>query len=224
MSYVASWSGGKDSCLACYEAMCSGLRISHLINFVYEGRVRSHGVSVNLVRLQAELVGIPLVQVETTWEDYEENFKKSVRSLIPQGVRGIVFGDLYLDEHRKWVERVCGELGVEAVEPLWGLKPREVISRLLDAGFEAVIVSARSNLIGEEWAGCRLSWEFIEYLEDRGIDLCGENGEYHTLVVNGPIFRRRLEINFEGVVRVDGRWVAMLSPAGGDLAERLALR
>lgn len=221
MSYVASWSGGKDCCLACYEAMRSGLKISHLINFVYEGRVCSHGVSVNLVRLQAELVGIPLVQVETTWEDYEENFKKSVRSLVPQGVRGIVFGDLYLDEHRKWVERVCGELGVEAVEPLWGLKPKEVISHLLDAGFEAMIVSARSNLIGEEWAGCRLSWEFIEYLEERGIDLCGENGEYHTLVVNGPIFRRRLEINFEGVIRMDGRWVAILSLAGDGLAQNV---
>lgn len=216
MSYAASWSGGKDSCLACYEAMRSGFRISHLINFVHEGRVRSHGVGVDVVRLQAELAGIPLVQVETSWEDYEENFKKAVRSLVPLGVKGVIFGDLYLDDHRRWVERVCGELGVEAVEPLWGLRPEEVISRLLAAGFETVIVSAKSELVGEEWAGRVVSWEFIDYLRERGVDLCGENGEYHTLVVNGPMFKRRLEVRVEGVVRGDGRWVAVLSIANPD--------
>ncbi len=216
MSYVASWSGGKDSCLACYEAMRSGFRISHLMSFVHEGRIRSHGVSVSILRLQAELVGIPLVQVETSWDDYEKNFKETVRSLIAQGVKGVVFGDLYIDDHRKWVERVCGELGVEAVEPLWGLKPEEVLSRFFAAGFEAVIVSARSDLIGEEWAGRRVSWEFIEYLKGRKVDLCGENGEYHTLVVNGPMFKRKLEVKIEGVNRGDGRWVAVLSPANAD--------
>ncbi|MBS7288436.1 MAG: diphthine--ammonia ligase [Candidatus Freyarchaeota archaeon] len=213
MSYAASWSGGKDSCLACYEAARSGLRISHLINFVYEGRVRSHGVGVGIVRLQAELTGIPIVQVETSWEDYEENFKRAVCPLVLRGVKGVVFGDIYLDNHKKWVERVCGELGVEAVEPLWGLKPEEAISRLLAAGFEAVIVSAQSELVGEEWAGRVVSWDFIDYLKERGVDLCGENGEYHTLVVNGPIFKRRLEVKVEGVARGGGRWVAVLDIA-----------
>ncbi|MEM1659498.1 MAG: diphthine--ammonia ligase [Candidatus Jordarchaeales archaeon] len=214
MSYAVSWSGGKDSCLAFCEALRRGLRVSHLVNFVYGGLVRSHGVSAGLVRLQAELAGLPVVQVETGWEDYEYNFKRAALSLIPLGVKGMVFGDIYVEEHRRWVERVCGELGLEAVEPLWGMKPRGVISRLLDYGIEAVIVSARSSIIGEEWAGRLVSWEFVDFLEERGIDVCGENGEYHTLVVKAPVFRGRVNVKVERVVREGDRWVAVVSLAG----------
>ncbi len=209
--YVASWSGGKDSCLACYEALSHGFKVSHLVNFIHEGRVCSHGVSAPIIRVQARLVGIPLVQVGTTWEDYEENFKKTVRSLIPYGVKGVVFGDIYLDEHRDWVERVCSEIGVEAVEPLWGLDPEEVISRLINAGFKAIIVSARSDLIGEEWVGRPISWDFVEYLKERNVDLCGENGEYHTLVVNGPIFKEGIKLKVGEIIRKDKRWMVELT-------------
>ena len=84
--------------------------------------------------------------------------------MIPCGVNGMVFGDIYLQEHRDWVERVCGELGIEAVEPLWGRNTEEVVSDFIDSGFEAIIVSAKSKLFGKEWIGHRLDRDFINHL------------------------------------------------------------
>jgi uncharacterized protein (TIGR00290 family) len=106
----------------------------------------------------------------------------------------MVFDDIYLQEHKDWVARVCGELGIEAVEPLWGKNPEEVLSDFIDSGFEALIVSAQSEFIGQEWIGRRVDRGFMNYLRHRDIDICGENGEYHTLVVDGPIFGTRIEI------------------------------
>ncbi|GAJ20261.1 unnamed protein product, partial [marine sediment metagenome] len=136
MSYLASWSGGKDGCFACYEAIRQGYKVSHLVNFIAQEsqRVRFHGTEAKLIQLQSQALGIPLLQKETTWGGYEQEFKKAVRSLVPNGIEGMVFGDIYLQEHRDWVERVCGEIGIEAMEPLWGRKTEKVVSDFIDAG------------------------------------------------------------------------------------------
>ncbi|GAJ25141.1 unnamed protein product, partial [marine sediment metagenome] len=157
MSHVASWSGGKDSCFALYEAVDRGYKISHLVNFISEEfhRVSFQGTEARLIQLQSQAIGIPLLQKETTWDGYEQEFKEVVRSLIPSGVTGMVFGDIYLQEHKDWVERVCNDLGIEAVEPLWGKSTEEILSSFIDVGFEAVIVSAKADLIGEDWIGRR---------------------------------------------------------------------
>jgi diphthine-ammonia ligase len=196
MSYIVSWSGGKESCLACYEAMRRGYQISHLVNFISRetGRVSFHDVAAGLIRLQSEAMGISLVQPETTWDGYEREFKAAVRRLIPAGVEGMVFGDIYMQEHLDWVEKVCGDLGIRAVEPLWGRSTQDIISAFVDAGFEAIVVAAQAALIGEEWLGRRVDESFINYLKANNIDLCGENGEYHTLVTGGPIFHRKIEV------------------------------
>lgn len=209
MGYISSWSGGKDSCLACYEAMRRGYAVSHLLNLLSKElhRVSFHGTEAELIQLQSRATGIPVVQRETTWEGYEQEFKEAVRSLIPGGVNGMVFGDLYLEEHKAWVERVCGELGIEAVEPLWGRKPEEVLSGFIDSGFEALVVSAQSKLIGREWIGRPVDRGFMDYLKQREIDICGENGEYHTLVVDGPIFRGRIEVTESTTIERDDYWL-----------------
>jgi len=208
MNYISSWSGGKDSCLACYKAILEGCNVSHLVNFISREykRVSFHGTEAELVRLQTEAIGIALLQKETTKDGYEQEFKEAVRSLSRNGIRGMVFGDIYLEEHKAWVERVCGELEIEAVEPLWGRNSEEVLSDFIDAGFEAVIVSAQSKFIGEEWIGRQVDKDFIEYLKDKNIDVCGENGEYHTLVINGPIFDKRIEIIESRTINRDGYW------------------
>ena len=208
MNYISSWSGGKDSCLACYKAILEGCNVSHLVNFISREykRVSFHGTEAELVRLQTEAIGIALLQKETTKDGYEQEFKEAVRSLSRNGIRGMVFGDIYLEEHKAWVERVCGELEIEAVEPLWGRNSEEVLSDFIDAGFEAVIVSAQSKFIGEEWIGRQVDNDFIEYLKDKNIDVCGENGEYHTLVINGPIFDKRIEIIESRTINRDGYW------------------
>lgn len=209
MSYIVSWSGGKDSCFALYEAMGKGYEISHLINFISEGlhRVSFHGTEANLIQLQSQALGIPLLQRKTTWEGYEKEFKEVVQSLIPSGIEGMVFGDIYLQEHRDWVERVCSDLGIEAIEPLWGRNTEDILSCFIEAQFEAVIVSAKSGLIDRDWIGKRVDKAFMDYLKKKEIDICGENGEYHTLVIDGPIFKRRIQLIESGTISRDNYWL-----------------
>jgi diphthine-ammonia ligase len=208
MTYIASWSGGKDSCFAFYKAIDKGYEISHLVNFVSKEfhRVSFHGTEARLIQLQSQAIGIPLLQKETTWDGYEQEFKEAVRSLIPSGAEGMVFGDIYLQEHKDWVERVCSDLGIEAIEPLWGRNTEEILSSFIEEGFEAVIVSAKSDLIGEDWIGRRVDRAFMEYLKRENIDICGENGEYHTLVTNGPIFNRRIQLVESRAISRDNYW------------------
>jgi len=207
MTYLASWSGGKDGCLALYKAAQGGYEVSHLLNFVssIDDRVRFHGTRAKLVQLQAEALGVKLVQKETTGEAYEEEFKGAVRELIPDGIEGMVFGDIYFQPHLDWVNKVCGELGIKALEPLWGTETDEVLREFVDAGFEAIVVSAKEELFGEEWLGRRVDEEFVGYLKENGIDACGESGEYHTFVVDGPIFDRRIGITKSRPYLRDGR-------------------
>jgi len=208
MSYISSWSGGKDSCFACYQAIGEGYNISHLLNFISKQykRVSFHGTEAKLIQLQAEAIGIPLLQKETTWNGYEQEFKDTVKSLIPNGVTGMVFGDIYLQEHKDWVERVCRELGIEAIEPLWGQDPERVLLDFIDAGFEAIIVSAKSDLFDDKWMGRKVGREFLSYLKDNNIDLCGENGEYHTFVTDGPMFNKKIKITKSQPITRDGYW------------------
>ena len=196
MSYISSWSGGKDSCFACYKAIDEGYNVSHLLNFISKEhkRVSFHGTEAKLIQLQAEAIGIPLLQKETTWNGYEQEFKDAVKSLIPDGVNGMIFGDIYLQEHKDWVERVCRELGIEAVLPLWGQDPERILIDFIDAGFEATIVSAKSELLNDKWMGRKVNREFLSHLKDNNIDFCGENGEYHTFVTGGPMFQKRIKI------------------------------
>ena len=208
MSYIASWSGGKDSCFALYEAIDKGYEISHLVNFISKDfhRVSFHGTEAKLIQLQSQSIGIPLLQKETTRDGYEQEFKEAVRSLIPIGVEGMVFGDIYLQEHKDWVERVCGDLGIEAVEPLWGKNTEKILSVFIEKGFEAVIVSAQSKLIGENWIGRRVDKALLDYLKRKNIDVCGENGEYHTLVTDGPIFKRPIQLIETRTIIRDNYW------------------
>jgi len=108
MKVFASWSGGKESCLACYRAMLKGFEVVYLLNFVDEHgtRSRSHGIPLHLLDLQAEAFEIPIVHVRTTWDDYERNMKKAVEELKTEGVEGGVFCTVDLIEHRVWNERV----------------------------------------------------------------------------------------------------------------------
>jgi len=213
MSYLVSWSGGKDGCFACYEAMRQGYQVSHLVNFIAQehNRVRFHGTDTRLIQLQSQAIGIPLLQKETTWGSYEQEFKEAVRGLLPNGVKGMVFGDIYLQEHLDWVERVCSDIGIEAMEPLWGRKTIDIITDFINSGFEAVIISAKSELIDREWMGRQIDKDFVNYLSDNDIDPCGENGEYHTLVVNGPIFKSRIEIGQSEVTQRNNHWLLDIS-------------
>ncbi len=207
--YISSWSGGKDSCLAVYKAKREGYDISYLFNTISREfkRVRFHGIEAGLIQTQAQVMGIPILQVETTPDGYEQEFKEAVRRLLPGGVSGMVFGDIHLQHCLEWAEKICGELGLRLVEPLWGRNPEEILLEFIDSGFEAIIVSTQASLLGEEWIGRRLDMEFLKDLRAyKHIDPCGENGEYHTLVVDGPLFKKKIRILKSRPVKMEGYW------------------
>lgn len=215
--WVVSWSGGKDSCLAFYQALSQGYQVSHLVNFISEKhqRVRFHGTEAKLIQLQAEAIGIPLLQAKTKDDDYEPAFKKAVKSLLPSGITGMIFGDIYTQGHRDWVERVCKELSIKALEPLWGQDPGKILREFVNAGFEAIVISANAGLIDKKWVGQGLGKKFLKYLKDHKIDLCGEQGEYHTLVINGPIFKKKIKITKSKPILRDGYWFLDTIEYGG---------
>jgi uncharacterized protein (TIGR00290 family) len=214
MQVVTSWSGGKDSCLAHYKAVMQGYDVTQLVNFISREfrRVSFHGTRARLISQQAQSMGIPLVQhpIPPNMSLYEQRFKEAVSTLKRKQVKGMVFGDIYLQEHKVWIESVCSELGITPILPLWGMAPDHVLSEFIEAGFEAVVVSINADILGEEWLGQRIDHSFLADLKKLGqgqeLDVCGERGEYHTLAVDGPSFRLRLEAIFGDKVQRNGYW------------------
>lgn len=210
MKVACSWSGGKDSCLACWKAIAEGHDVRYLINFVSSGIGRDsfHGVKRELMCMQSESLGIPIIQRETTWEDYEQEFKEVMREIGDRGVEGLVTGDLDLVDHRRWVEGMCGEFGFEPVMPLWGLGPEKILGEFVDDGFEAVVVCIKADLLDDKWLGRKIDRQFVadlkELCQNSDIDICGENGEYHSFVVDGPFFQKRIFLSHGAKFWMDG--------------------
>ncbi len=188
-----SWSGGKDSVLACYNAIKNeGIEIAYLLNMLSENGThsRSHHLSVAALKAQAEAMGIPIVQRQARWQGYEEEFKKALAVFKEEGVQTGVFGDIDVQEHRDWVERVCSESGLNAMLPLWQRSRESLMGEFIAAGFKAIIVAVKLECMGSEWLGRQLDRQFVEDMKCLPrVDLCGENGEYHTFVCDGPIFK-----------------------------------
>ena len=214
MQVVASWSGGKDSCLACYKAVMQGYEVTHLVNFISRQfrRVSFHGTRARIISRQAQAIGIPLAQYTVPEEMglYEQRFKQAVSALKRKGVGGMVFGDIYLQEHRDWIERVCGELEITPVMPLWGTPPERVLGEFIDLGFQALVASAKASIFTEEWLGRRVDHSFLSELKvlcpQQDVDVCGEHGEYHTVAVDGPLFQKRMHLVTGAKVLRDGYW------------------
>ena len=205
-----SWSGGKESSFACYKVTNSkGFEVSFLLNMITTDAKRSmtHGIRTELLLAQSEAIGIPIIQRKTTWKNYEKDFKEEIKNLKQFGINGIVFGDIDIQEHRDWGERVCNELGVEPILPLWGLSRTTLLENFINTGFEAFVVTLKANLLSEKLLGCRIDKNFIKKLsKNSNIDLCGEAGEYHTFVTDGPLFKKRIKlINGQKILK-DGYW------------------
>jgi diphthine-ammonia ligase len=198
-----SWSGGKESCLACYKAIQEGHEVASLLTMATTtgNYTRSHRLSRELLIAQSQAIGIELHQRRASWDTYEREFTKALNSFKRQGIEGGVFGALYLNEDRAWVERVCTEVGIVPLLPLWGMGGKNLLGTLIEAGFEVIVVAVRSDIMNEHWLGAKVDGEFIEHMEKNEVDVCGENGEYHTLVVDGPIFSSRIDIRETRITR-----------------------
>ncbi|NPV58587.1 MAG: diphthine--ammonia ligase [Actinobacteria bacterium] len=191
LNAFSSWSGGKDSCHALYRSLREGYGVSALFTMLHEsgGFCRSHGTSRSLLERQAEALGIPVRFGSATWEGYEVAFKLEVSSLVAGGIEAGVFGDIDLQEHRDWVERVCGELSITPLLPLWGGDHAGLAREFVELGFSAAVISVRKDTLTAEWLGRDFDLSCIEELEEAGVDPAGEGGEFHTFVYDGPLFR-----------------------------------
>lgn len=207
---LISWSGGKDSAFACYKALSQGVDIVCLLNAVRKryGRVAFHGVRRELIDLQAEAIGVPLHQFKVNMDNYEEKYMEAVKAVKKVwGVREGVFGDIFLDDGRQWVEKVCRAMRIKPAFPLWNINTERLIKDFVAAGFEAYVVSTQANLLGKDWVGRRVDRSFISDLKRlRNVDICGENGEFHTFVVDGPIFNKRIKLMKTRKVLIRGYW------------------
>lgn len=192
-----SWSAGKDCYLALLKACESGLDPRALVTFVSEaGHSMAHGLPQEILSRQAQALGIPSIRVPVTWQGYEKGFQQVTEKLRQKGFTGGVFGDINLVAHRQWVENACSRAGMNSYLPLWGMAEEAVVAELLQREARLLIVAIRADLVNKKWLGCFLNEEFIRELKESGLSPCGENGEYHTLVVDGPLFKQKLEISF----------------------------
>jgi diphthine-ammonia ligase len=204
-----SWSGGKDSAMALHEAARAGAEPELLISMMVESgeRSRSHGLSREVLSAQAEAVGLPIRFGAASWDGYEAEFRRLVAEEAGSAGTAVgVFGDIDVREHREWVERLCAEAGVGACLPLWQRDRRAFMAELLEAGFEAVIVAVRDGVLPTGLLGRTIDADLVAAIEREGADAAGENGEYHSLVVAGPLFEHRLEVELGERLLKDGVW------------------
>ncbi|MBA2862991.1 diphthine--ammonia ligase [Methanococcus maripaludis] len=201
----SSWSGGKDGCLALYRAENMGLQIPYLFTMIEEcgERSRSHGLRKSLLKAQADAMGKTWEYKKATWDEYETEFLSYLHQKQGSGITHGIFGDIDLENHRKWVEGVCGTENIEALLPIWQEPRKDLIKEFLDAGFVARIIAIDTKRVPKRYLGMTFSETLIEEFETLGIDACGENGEFHTVVLDGPNFMYPLDIEFGKVFTVD---------------------
>ena len=184
-----SWSGGKDSCLALWRSQQSGFKVTHLLTALEEtgSRVRSHGVSVQLMRAQAAALKLDIEFLSASWKEYEYQFIEKLTFLKSLGIQSGIFGDSDLIAHREWEEKVCGAAGIAACLPLWNEDRLSLVNEFFHAGFKARVSCVDGRFLDDTFVGCEFDQSFIDRLP-AGVDACGENGEFHTFVYDGPNF------------------------------------
>jgi diphthine-ammonia ligase len=191
-----SWSGGKDS-LAALAAVRDRFDVVAALTMFDEtgSRSRSHGLRPTLVALQAERLGLRSLTTCCSWTTYNDAFTTALRTLAADGITHVVFGDLMFPEHRNWAETRCAEAGLTAVEPLWGIPTPELFDAFVRSGASALMVTVREPWLDESWLGRRLSADMKPLFAERGVDPCGERGEYHTAVIDSPLFSRPIRVS-----------------------------
>lgn len=192
INIACSWSGGKDSCYALMQAVSQGAVPSVIVNMMNEnGKVsRSHGLPFSLLQQQATAMQLPIIATPSSWADYEKNFIATLgRVRSEYVVEAMVFGDIDLQAHRDWEEMVCAKCGTKALLPIWQRDHKELLIEMLETGIKAMIVSC-NEIMGESFLGKMLDYKLIPVLEAKGVDVCGENGEFHTIVLDCPIFNQ----------------------------------
>jgi uncharacterized protein (TIGR00290 family) len=194
-----SWSGGKDSCAAYHRARYDFDIVCALTMFNADGsRSRSHGLRPEILAAQVTRLGLQSITRRCEWATYDDAFDEGLEEAARFGVTHVIFGDILFDEHRDWAERLCGGRNLAAVEPLWKQSTTDLYRDFLALGARARIVTVRSSELEEAYLGRELAEDLLPELLARGVDPCGERGEYHTVVTSCPAFSRPLRVRAVG--------------------------
>ena len=209
---IFAWSGGKDSAMALYELQKSrSYEISALLTTVTEGydRISMHGVRRVLLEEQAESLGLPLEKIYITKKSSNEEYEAKMSELLTRyhakGVSSVAFGDIFLEDLKKYREDNLSKIGMKGVFPIWKRDSAGLARSFIDSGFKAVITCVDSKALGKDFAGRDFDNEFLSNLPP-DVDPCGENGEFHSFVYDGPIFSKRILCEKGEVVFRDGRY------------------
>jgi uncharacterized protein (TIGR00290 family) len=203
--YAVMFSGGKDSMLALDRALRAGAAAPTLLT-LYDAaseRVRFHGVPLAVMRAQAEALGLGARHHPTTPATFEAVFLAALAALRDDGFSGVIFGDIHLADVRAWYEERVRAAGLVHVEPLWGEPPGALVRAAVERGHRALITCVEEATTDPAWLGRVIDEQLIAEFERKGIDPCGERGEYHTLVTDGPLFQRPLAVTL-GDVHAEG--------------------
>ncbi|WP_340372576.1 diphthine--ammonia ligase [Peribacillus sp. FSL E2-0218] len=205
--FIASFSGGKDSVLALHKAMKAGEAVGLIVMLEEEGkRSRSHGMPPELIQAQARSIGLPVYTAAASWTDYEKEFMRLLEKAKNNGAEVLVTGDLDMPEHGCWNDKVAVNAGLKLGMPLWEMDHREAVEEFINLGFETMIVTVNLSLgMREDDLGRTLTHEYVQELVARGIDPCGEGGEFHTTVIDGPLFQKPIAVR-KGEILKDGEY------------------
>lgn len=203
---VFNWSGGKDSSLALYEVLKSGeFDIRYLLTSVNESfnRISMHGVRVELLEEQARQIGIPLLKLmvpeNASMESYNRAMTEMVNQLKAEEITYSIFGDIFLEDLRKYREEQLAKAGMKAYFPLWKRDTKKLVEQFIADGFKSVLVCVNGKNLDRSFAGRLIDESLLRDLP-AGVDPCGENGEYHSFVFEGPIFKNPIRIKKGEVV------------------------
>lgn len=204
-----SWSGGKDSCLALYRAMKDGYEPKTLLTmFSQENQISTaHRLRKEIITAQAEAMNIESLLCEATFDDYEKIFVENLKKLKNRGIDFGVFGDIDFIDNRRWEERVSEKASIQPLLPLWQQDRKELVQSFLDLGFKAKIVVVNTEMLPPRFLGEDLSKSLLTEIEDCGADACGETGEYHSVVYDGPIFSHPVPLKYgTEIIPVGEKW------------------
>lgn len=198
MKVAVSWSGGMESNLALYKAQKEGHDIKYLVAFVTE-TWPSFCHPVTIMKLQSKSLGIPLIKLKVK-QPYEQGYREAVKKLVEMGMEGLITGDIYVvdDYHGPWMEKVTKGQNIELIMPLWEQNTTKVLDEEVLSGFKSVFTCLVKKCFTEEWLGRELNKTSVKDLKalakETNMDPAGENGEYHTMVIDGPTYKQPIEI------------------------------
>ncbi|WP_288438833.1 diphthine--ammonia ligase [uncultured Chryseobacterium sp.] len=202
-----NWSSGKDSALALYQTLQENrYEVAVLLTSINQEfqRISMHGVSVSLLEKQAESLGIPLIKMELpkepSMEEYRQMMSKTMTDVQAQGITHSIFGDIFLEDLRKYREDQLKPMGMEAVFPLWKRNTSQVIQEFLALGFKTIVTCVNGSYLDKSFAGRIIDQKFIDDLPEN-VDPCGENGEFHTFTFDGPIFKKPVQFEIGETVK-----------------------